>query len=101
MAVARTVDRIFIIARLLFRFPRWAIWVPVGHDGWTAIRMASSRPPAGKLPTAWAHAPSSRELRRKMKMIDESIVHQPTLVYGRSLLLLAAASLSCKRAWRN
>ena len=73
MAVARTFARIFIIAFLPFRFPRWAIWMPAGQDGWTAMRMAGSRPPAANLPAVWAHAATSRELRRKMKAIDEQL----------------------------
>jgi hypothetical protein len=53
--------------------PRWAIWLPADGEDWTAIRPASSRPPAPELPTIWIHAASATELAQLMQAADEQV----------------------------
>jgi hypothetical protein len=53
--------------------PQWAIWLPVRGGDWTAIRPATSRPPAPELPTIWIHAGSASELARLMQAGDEQL----------------------------
>jgi hypothetical protein len=58
---------------LLRAHPQWAIWRPASGSDWTAIRPASSRPPAPELPTIWVHADTADELARLMQAADEQI----------------------------
>jgi len=58
---------------LLRAHPQWAIWLPASGSDWTAIRPASSRPPAPELPTIWVHADTADELARLMQAADEQI----------------------------
>jgi hypothetical protein len=53
--------------------PQWTIWRPAGGRDWTAIRPASSRPPAPELPTMWVHADTASELSRLMQACDEQL----------------------------
>ena len=57
-------------AILIHDHPHWAIWVPRGQAGWTAVRPASSRPPAPELPMLWISAGSASELARMMDSAD-------------------------------
>lgn len=58
---------------LLRDHPQWAIWRPANGSNWTAIRPASSRPPAPELPTMWVHAYTAGELARLMRACDEQV----------------------------
>jgi hypothetical protein len=58
---------------LLRAHPQWAIWLPANGSDWTAIRPASSRPPAPELPTIWVHAGTADELARLMQAADEQV----------------------------
>jgi hypothetical protein len=58
---------------LLRDHPHWAIWRPVSGSNWTAIRPASSGPPAPELPTMWVHAYTASELARLMRACDEHV----------------------------
>src|SRR5450759_64404 len=61
-------------ATILIRdHPQWAIWRPARGSDWTAVRPASSRPPAPELPTIWVHAGTARELARLMRAADEQL----------------------------
>ena len=60
-------------AVLLRDHPCWAIWLPAGDRGWTAVRPASSRPPAAELPMIWIHAGTASELARRMDAMDEQV----------------------------
>ena len=57
-------------AILIHDHPHWAVWVPRGQAGWTAVRPASSRPPAPELPMLWISAGSASELARMMDSAD-------------------------------
>jgi hypothetical protein len=58
---------------LLHDHPQWAIWLPASRRDWTAIRPASSRPPAPELPTIWVHADTASELALLMRSTDEQV----------------------------
>jgi hypothetical protein len=58
---------------LLRDHPQWAIWLPASRRDWTAIRPASSRPPAPELPTIWVHAETASELANLMQAADEQV----------------------------
>jgi hypothetical protein len=58
---------------LLRDHPYWAIWLPVSGRDWTAVRPASSRPPAPELPMMWVHADTASELARLMDAMDVQI----------------------------
>jgi hypothetical protein len=67
-------EAVLVEALVLLRdHPQWAIWLPVNGRDWTAIRPASSRPPAPELPTIWVQAGTSRELTRLMQAADEQV----------------------------
>ncbi len=61
---------------LLRAHPQWAIWRPASGSDWTAIRPASSLPPAPELPTIWVHADTAAELARLIQAADRQL-------YGR------------------
>lgn len=58
---------------LLRDHPQWAIWRPASGSDWTAIRPASSRPPAPELPTMWVHADTAAELARLIQAADRQV----------------------------
>jgi len=60
-------------ATLLRRYPHWAIWLPASGRAWTAVRPASSRPPAPELPMMWVNAGTASELDRLMQAVDEQV----------------------------
>jgi len=72
--VAAEEDATLAEAIILLRdHPQWAIWRPTSGSNWTAIRPASSGPPAPELPTIWVHADTPEELARLMQASDEQI----------------------------
>jgi hypothetical protein len=58
--------------------PQWAIWLPASGRDWTAIRPATSRPPAPELPTMWVHAATPSELADLMHAGDEQVHRRGT-----------------------
>jgi hypothetical protein len=61
------------VVGLLRDHPRWAIWLPAGSGGWTAVRPAGSRPPGPDVPLLWAHGSTAATLAGKLRALDEQV----------------------------
>lgn len=58
---------------VLYReFPAWAIWLPDLTRCWTAVRVASRRPPGPELPLIWVQAATSSALADRMRSADRA-----------------------------
>jgi hypothetical protein len=55
---------------LLCAHPQWAVWLPVGGRGWTAVRPAGSRPPGPDVPMVWVQARTPVELEDAMRRAE-------------------------------
>jgi hypothetical protein len=58
------------LAALHLGFPAWGIWPPA-NGKWTAVRPASTRPPAPDLPMLWVQAATPVELAARMHAANE------------------------------
>jgi hypothetical protein len=67
LAVARFIEEIIALYR---EFPDWAVWLPT-QGVWTAVRPASTRPPAPELPMIWTRANSVSQLADHMRETDQ------------------------------
>lgn len=58
------------LTALHLSFPAWGIWPPANGQ-WTAIRPASTRPPAPDLPMIWLQAATPAQLAAMMRAADQ------------------------------
>jgi hypothetical protein len=61
------------VAVLSRAYPCWAIWRPIAHGAWTAVRVAGSAPPGPEAPMVWVRARTAGELAALMRAADAQL----------------------------